>query len=185
MATYVVKSWRAAGQPDAQNVYVAILGREEGIVSFVLTLFGVEPTVSVTVSDARIEFAEASLSGQVRRIIPLTGVCSTLYGYYKPWKEALGVFFFSVGLSFSAANMAQSFGLFLFGGLVSAAIALVYYFLNRKLTLGFVENSGVASVIQFKRSVVENQEIGEAQAGYVCQIVQALIEARQRSILRV
>ena len=191
MAAYVIKSWRATDQPDVHNNYVTIIGRKQGTISWLLARFGIDPTVSITVSDTRIEFSEASLSGSVRRLIPLPGVCSTLYGYHKPWRKALGIFIFLAWIiaGFSSA-LASAGGAehFSFGGLFVAMIvgfvlATLYYFLNRTLTLGFVENSGVVSAIQFKRSIVENQDINEAQAGYVCQLVQALVEARQRAVL--
>ena len=68
---YVIKSWRAGDQPDAHTNFVTVTGRKEGIISYVLAHFGIDPTVSITVSDSRIEFSEASLSGSVRRLIPL------------------------------------------------------------------------------------------------------------------
>ena len=180
---YVIKSWRAADQPDANNHFVAITVRKEGVISWVLARFGVDPTVSITVSDSRIEFSEASLSGSIRRVIPLLSVCSSVYGYHKPWKKALGIAIVLVwiitGVSSGVAG-GFSFG-GLFGGmLIGAIVARLYFFLNRTLTLGFVEDSGVLSAIEFKRSVVENQDINEEQAGYVCQLVQDCIEARQR-----
>ena len=192
MAAYVIKSWRATDQPDVHSNFVTITGRKEGIISWLLALFRIDPTVSITVSDTRIEFSEASLSGSVRRLIPLPGICSTLYGYHKPWRKAIVVFFLLAWLltAFSSAIASMGSGdSFSVGGLfialiVSFGIAILYYFLNRTLTLGFVENSGIVSAIQFKRSVVENQDINEAQAGYVCQVVQALLEARQRAILQ-
>ena len=39
----------------------------------------------------------------------------------------------------------------------------------------------MVSAIQFKRSVVENQDINEHQAGYVCQMTQYLVERRLRA----
>lgn len=180
---YVIKSWRAAEQPDEKTHFVTIKGRKEGIISWLLARFGIDPTVTIIVSDTRIEFSEASLSGSTRRLIPLSSVCSSVYGYHKPWKQALGIAAFIIWISVTIASATHgdfSFG-GLFGGmLIAVFVAFLYFFLNRTLTLGFVEHSGVLSAIQFKRSVVENQDINEAQARYVCQIVQALIEARQR-----
>ncbi len=46
------------------------------------------------------------------------------------------------------------------------------------VTIGFVEDSGWRYGIQFKRSVIENQDINEAQARYVCELIQALIEQK-------
>ena len=192
MAAYVIKSWRATDQPDVHNNYVTITGRKEGMISWVLALFRIDPTVSITISDTRVEFSEASLSGSVRRLIPLPGICSTLYGYHKPWRKAVVIFFLLTFLVEGSSNAIKNAlsqphpahdHLFL-ALVVGLVLSVIYYFLNRTLTLGFVENSGVISTIQFKRSVVENQDINEAQAGYVCQVVQALVEARQRAILQ-
>jgi hypothetical protein len=68
--------------------------------------------------------------------------------------------------------------------LIGVAIALAYYFLNQTLTLGFIEDSGVPSAIQFKRSVIENLDIDEGQAKTVCIIVQKLIEAKRKRLLQ-
>jgi len=59
-------------------------------------------------------------------------------------------------------------------------LGLVYYFLNRQLTLGFIENSGVVNGIRLKRSVIENVDINEDQAKNVCLMIQKLIEAKSR-----
>ena len=60
------------------------------------------------------------------------------------------------------------------------SIGLIYYFLNRTLTLGFVENGGVINGIKFKRSVIENIDINQAQAQRVCLLLQKLIEAKEK-----
>jgi len=54
--------------------------------------------------------------------------------------------------------------------------------LSRTLTLGFVEHSGVVSGIRFKRSVIEGIDVNEQQGHYICQITQALIEAKRNQI---
>ena len=72
---------------------------------------------------------------------------------------------------------------FLFGIAIAVGISLLYYFLSRTLTLGFVEHSGVISAIKFKRSVIENVDVNEGQARYICEITQFLIEASRKPIL--
>lgn len=57
-------------------------------------------------------------------------------------------------------------------------VSLLYYFLNRHLMLGFVEDSGAVNGIVFKRSVIENIDINEDEARHVCRIVQDMIEAK-------
>lgn len=188
---YVIKSWRASNKPDSKKNYVKIVGRRQGFISWVLSMIGIDPTMTITVSDARIEISNTSLAGSLRKLIPHQGVCSTFYGYQKPWQMTLVIFFLSS--SFLSGGLAIAFGsdnkglavvgIFL-GLLVGIVIALIYYFLNRTITLGFIEQSGVASRIDFKRSVIENQDIDEDQAAYICELVQYLVETRSKAASR-
>ena len=70
--------------------------------------------------------------------------------------------------------------IFLITAGIGAVIAALVYYLNRTLTLGFVEQSGVISGIRFKRSVIENIDINQEQSKMVCLLVQRLIESKQR-----
>lgn len=181
MGTLVIKAWRGETKViDGENNFVRITGREGGLIAWILSLVGVDPTTTIRVGLDRIEFSSASLAGTESRLIPLQGVCSSYYGYHKPWKVAAGIIALFVGLGFSF-NSAIAF---LISSAIGIAIAVVYYFLNRTLTLGFVENSGVVSGIRFKRSVIENVDINQEQAKTVCIIVQRLIEAKAKRTLQ-
>jgi len=192
MSALVIKAWKAEGKPiDDKNNYVSITGRESGLIAWILSLVGVDPTTAILVGLDRVEFSSSSLAGTQSRLIPLQSVCSTYYGYHKPWKAAVGIvaFFLFFGTSIASAIMeggSRSGGasIFLGAGAAGFVVALIYYFLNRTLTLGFVEVSGHVSGIQFKRSVIENVDINEAQAKAVCTIVQRLIEAKERRALQ-
>lgn len=186
MSALVIKAWRADVRPiDKENNFVFITGRQSGLVSWLLSLMRIDPTTTIVVGSERISFESASLAGTESRLIPLGGVCSTYYGYHKPWKAAAWIIAFAVFLAFSfgaaaAGGGSQGFAFVTFTliTMIGVAIALVYYFLNRTLTLGFVENSGIVSGIRFKRSVIENIEINEHEARAVCILVQHLIEAK-------
>ncbi len=156
---YVIKSWKASDQPvdDSQN-HIAISGRAEGLMGWLLAKVKISPTTSIAVSAKEIRFTQGSFAGSLTRVIPLENVCSTRYGYYKPWREVL-ILFVTIGP--------------LFG--IGIILAILYYFLNKSLTLGFVENSGVITYIAFKRSIIEGQNIDEANAAYVSELTQALI----------
>jgi hypothetical protein len=191
MKAYVVTTWKANNQPidDKQN-YVHIRGRAMGIVSWFLSLLKISPTVSLEISNARIAISEGSLSGSANRVLPLENVCSTFYGYRKPIREAiaLGVFLAIVCFNFFAGSTTQQgygFGVRTFnagtgtlGALIGVAIAVVYYIFNKKLTVGFVENSGVINTIAFKGSMIEGQQVDEQSAKYVAELTQALIDER-------
>nr|WP_295772394.1 hypothetical protein [Rhodoferax sp.] len=192
MSALVIKAWKAESKPiDDKNNYVSITGRESGLIAWVLSLMGVDPTTTIWVGMDRVEFSSSSLAGTQSRLIPLQSICSTYYGYHKPWKAAVGIvtFFLFFGSAIASAIMRDGSGSggapFLLGaGAVGFVFALIYYFLNRTLTLGFVEVSGHVSGIKFKRSVIENIDINEAQAKSVCTIVQRLIEAKERRALQ-
>ncbi|HEV7402476.1 MAG TPA: hypothetical protein VGO11_06105 [Chthoniobacteraceae bacterium] len=183
----VIKRWYASNTPNPTGHYVVIVGRREGLVSWILALVGIDATTSITVSGARIEFEEASLSGRTKRLIPLTSVCSTLYGYAKPWKKALIIMFIVGALVVFGSGLfsgqSPGFGSFVLGLLLGFGAGALHYVLNRQFTLGFVEDSGVVSSIRFKRSIVENQEINEVQASYVSEVTQALIESTKLSLV--
>lgn len=178
MSALVIKEWKAGPKTiDSQNNFVRITGRKGGLLSWLLSLMRIDPSTTILVGLDRVEFTSASLAGTESRLIPLEGVCSTYYGYYKPWKSAAAiiVFFMFVGMTLGGGGFSL-----LFATLVGVAVALVYYFLNRELTLGFVETSGVINGIRFKRSVIENVDINQDQAKVVCLLVQRLIEAKQK-----
>ena len=160
---------------------------EGGLIAWLLSLMRIDPTTTILVGLDRLEFTSASLAGTASRLIPLQSICSTYYGYHKPWKVAaiiMSVFgIFAFLLASGAANKGEVGGAvwsFLVTGGIGVVLAMLYYFLNRTLTLGFVEQSGVVSGIQFKRSVIENVDVNQEQAKTVCAIVQRLIEAKEK-----
>ena len=184
----VIQSWQADTRPvDADNSYVSISGRQGGLVAWLFTLFGIDASTRLRVGIERIEFRSWSLSGTATRLIPLQSVSSTSYGYYKPWKPALVLFLLLLwmGGSISVAlidsrSTGNGIAVLLITLAISAICAFVYYYLNRSLTLGFVESSGLSNGIRFKRSIIENVDIDERKAEAVCMIVQRLIESRKR-----
>lgn len=186
MSALVLKAWKASNKPvDDDENYVVISGRKSGLISWFLALIGVDPTTTVKVGAERIEFNQSSLSGTNNRMIPLRGVCSTYYGYHKPFKESLAIIIVFVALSISLSSALAEMNsagagttAFLIGTILGFVIGIVYYLLHITLTLGFVENSGVISGIQFKRSVIENIDVNESQARFVCEITQAIIEQK-------
>jgi hypothetical protein len=188
MSALVIKEWKASNQPiDSDGSYVKVIGRAGGLISWFLELLKVDPTTSIRVSQNRVEFSSASLSGTEHRMIPIGNVCSTYYGYHKPWKAAL-LIFFTFGFLFNIPGIIASTGDhtglsimgYLFGIVIAVGIALLYFFLSRTLTLGFIEHSGVISAIKFKRSVIENVDVNEEQARYICEVSQFLIEVAKR-----
>jgi hypothetical protein len=162
--TLVIKSWSVNPDASAGQPHLRVVGRESGIVSFVLSLVGISATTSLIVTSRHIEYERGSLSGFERSITPMSNVSATYYGRFKPWKLALAIATISVPLI-------SFFGL----GLIGILSAGLYYYLNKKLTLGFVANSGKSSSLVFKRSVIEGQEITEDALRNIIALIEYLI----------
>ncbi len=193
-SSLVVQEWRAGNEPDEAGRYIYIRGRKTGIVAWLLTTLSLDSDVALAVLDGRIEFEQSSLSGRERTMIPLSSLSSTEYGYHKPWKGALILFVITQSVvSFLLSEMSSSRSRYgydsgsslpsVFAGLLAGAIVgVLFYIYNRKLRLGFREHSNHFNGIEFKRSVIEGREVSEAQAGYICLLIQTLIENSRLSI---
>lgn len=171
MNAFVIKSWRANEQPDAEGIYVNISGRAGGLVSWMLNLLDISPTVHMTVRADKIIFQKGSLEGSLHFLTPLENTCSMFYALKRPLKEAV-----VMGIVLGVAT-------FFTFGILGIAIAILYYVLNKTLTIGFTDTGGRLSEIPFKRSVIEGQAIDEAEAARVCDIMQRLVDARYERTL--
>jgi hypothetical protein len=168
MSAYVVKSWNVSEQANADGNYVEIKGRAPGLISWILALVGIEPTVSIRISDKLFIFESGSWSGRFYKSIPLAKISSVYYGYSKPWKESLAIFFV-LGILLGI----PTYGIMT---VIGGALAFIYYYLNKTLSLGIYEIGGMASGIEIKRSVIEGKKLDETDAEKVESILKKLID---------
>jgi hypothetical protein len=181
MSALVLKSWKIGTKPiDTKGNFVSIQGRESGLIAWFLSLLGVDPVTTIEVGLERIEFTSSSIAGTESRLIPLPGICSTYYGYYKPWKAAASIFLFFIFIGGSISSENHSVSAFFVSLIIGLVFSIIYYNYNRTLTLGFVEHSGIINGIRFKRSVIENVDVTQEQAKQVCALIQKLIEVKEK-----
>jgi hypothetical protein len=184
MALYVIKSWRINPAPlSLDDAHVEIHGRKSGLVGWFLSLLGIDPTVTFTITGRKIFFAEGSLAGRFTYNTLLVKTSSTFYGFAKPWKEAFSVFV-SVGFilavlmsALAESNHSSPVGGIAFAVLLTAVVSILYYYLNKRIILGYSDVGGTFHSISFKRSIIEGQKIGEKDAEKVISLIQTLIEA--------
>ena len=60
---YVIKEWTARDTPDKDGIYIRITGRKGGFISFVMSLVGIDPTVSLVVDHENVRFKRGSWTG--------------------------------------------------------------------------------------------------------------------------
>lgn len=179
---YVIKEWFASETPNREGIYVNITGRSGGLISFVLSLVGIDPTVSLVVDRENVRFTVGSWTGFDSWVTPLEKLCSGHYGYSKPfWSTVLWIIigvallFTSFGQSITSFGQSKiTFGLSLI--LILGAIA--YYFLNKTLVLGLTYIGGGAmhsgDQFAFKRSVIEGKNIDEFAAERIVAIIEMI-----------
>ena len=172
--TYVIKEWFVSETPNQDGIYVRITGRKGGLMSFFMSLVGIDPTVSLVVDRANVRFKRGSWTGYSAWVTPLDKLCSGLYGYSKPfWSTVLWII---IGV----ALLLPSFGLSLI--LILGVIA--YYFLNKTLVLGltFVGGGNVYSgdALAFKRSVIEGKNIDEFATERIVAIIEMIVRGAEK-----
>ena len=114
-----------------------------------------DATTTFCVTDETVIFEQGSLAGYSQRIIPISSLSSSFFGFFKPWREALAL------------------------GLVLLPVVGLGLIVG-PLGLGVVEVSGLTSGIEFKRSLIEGQNIDENQSRRVIAILRTVTERSKR-----
>jgi hypothetical protein len=180
----VLQRFRIDEDPSAKAA-VEISGRASGLVSWVLTLLKLEPQIELFVTDSEVTIRTASLSGIEHTYIPLGQIHATVCGYQR------SVLAFGFAILFGLGFVMNLFSGFLggnrnevgsdmglaFGFLILAAVALLIYFLSKRIAIS-VETERMHGVA-FKRSVIENISVDLPEALRAISVVNAHVLAAQ------
>lgn len=146
----VLKEFKIDGKAET---FLSIKGRQEGIISWFLSIVGIDPTVELICNRQEIMFRCSSIrKGQVNINIPNTAVTAVVTGYEKPFRALVMA---AACILFGLIQSLVSIWLLVIG-LVLGAILIVYYILNKKMIFG-VYNGGDSfmAALATKRSVIE------------------------------
>lgn len=162
---------------------VEIEGRKPGLISFVLTILGIDNTTRLAITRREISFRTGSLFGEITSVVPLTAVASAHSGFAKPIAHLIAaaiIVLLSVGAAVGAPPRSPvSPGMILGVGLAVAAVLLVSYILGKKMAL-FVESSGGTIFgLVFKRGVIEGVPVDIDKVKAVVEIIRELVIASQ------
>lgn len=174
----VVKSWKVTSHPAPGEPNVAIVARDSGLMSYVLSMVGIDATATLQISSRHVFYEEGSLAGFTRRFVPLEHVAHTFYARVKPWKATGILIALSIGLG---GMVSGAFGMLVL--LVGIALSLLFYFLHRPLTIGVMDLSGTPTGLTFGRSLLEGQEVDEKAAENVMRIIEHLIKPTEGVLL--
>ena len=156
-------------------VPVQMSGRKAGLIAWILTKIGIDPTTTLTVTEHRVEISEGSLSGRVVHRIPLCSVSNIGAGYLKPFGMLVaGVLLTVMGLCSAFAHGETSGSAVIF--LLGAGACFADYYLCKTLALFVLSASGVGVHIAFKPGIIGVGAIDEAKAHEIVELVTDLVE---------
>lgn len=166
-----------------EGLLIEIIGRQGGLISWFLTLIGLDTTSSLKVTSTDVSLKDSSLFGQQMSVIAISSISSVHCGYRKP----IGYFLISViclllGLGSAIAGDGEGgerFFLFLLG-IIFAAIFFALYFLKKTLVIYVFPRAGAPVMgLPFKRSVIENVAVDIQQVEFAIEIINSLIKRAQ------
>lgn len=174
-AALVLKEFQVSGEGPE---YVHIKARKAGLFAWILTALGVDVTTDFRVYADRIEFQEASLSGRIQTVMPLSAISIAMTGYTKPFgwlASAIIILGFLLYLSIGINSIIPGIiGIILFLALI------LLYFIRKTLMINVVSNSSWPILICFKRSIIEGVNIDYEQAQIVIDIINQLLMQQTR-----
>ena len=152
-----------------------VVARKAGLISWILSLLGIDSTFTLSVYADRIESEEGSLSGRLKTTVPLSALDTYTNGFTKPvqWLACAAVmlllaWFFGIGRTEGVPF------------LLVAVFFLVAYFLEKCLVLSFTTNGANGIYFFFKRSVIEGVNVDETMADRIADIVKRNYLAQTR-----
>lgn len=152
---------------ESAECQVEIVARKSGLISWLLSLIGVDSTFTFRAYLDRLESEEGSLSGRLNTVIPLSALDTFTYGFTKPMQLLVGaIVLLVVGLASMANSAVIGFLL-----LIVAGVFAVLYYLRKSLVLNFSTNGANGILFVFKRSVIEGVNVDENFAKEVSVLV--------------
>jgi hypothetical protein len=164
-------------------MYVKIVGRKSGLISWLLTLIGIDSTFTFYVYEKRIEVTEGTLSGTLTSIYPMASLSSCGFGYLKPFHYFVLAACSLVSTIYTlilALNDNGPAGAVSVATLVMAIVFAVLYYLRKTLCIFALSHSGNGPYIFTKRSLIEGVKITEEEAGRISNIITSLVEYNQK-----
>jgi hypothetical protein len=173
----VLKKFTINKTAKGQAVLIDIVGRQGGLISWLLTLIGINTTSSLKVTTTDISLRDKSLFGSQHSVIAISSISSVHCGYRKP------ISYFFISAAFLLNGIVSSFLVekkveflwVLLGHILFSGIFLVIYFLKKAIVIYIVPRAGEFMGLSFKRSVIENVAVDIQQAELAVGIINSLV----------
>jgi hypothetical protein len=168
MATLVLKKFNLNYNPTSlQDDVVHVIGRQAGILGFLLSLAKIDPITEIKVNSERVEFRQASFFGQTTLTTPIPAITGIMGGYTKPKTLFFSTILFAI-LGLVAAT--EGVGMLIACWLISL-ILFILYILKKDMSL-YLQNGGDNLWgLTFKRSIIENVAVDINKVNEAVQLI--------------
>lgn len=196
-STYVLDSFSLNPAATAEEPFIRLSGRHQGVISWLMTLLGLETRIDLTVGAREWVLRSGSLAGMLTTSVPLGHVEETICGYQRSLLALFLTIFFSLNSLWSflacLVPLAQLFSAdsesarehsatALSGGLeallawlaLTLIVGTVYYFSKR---IAFAVSHQHISGFVFKRSFIGNHVVDLAQMEEAAFLLNRLVRA--------
>lgn len=182
--TKLVLQKLVAREPAAEEEtpVIELVGRQQGIISFLLTLVGISPITDFRVTADELCCNSTSLFGRHNQCVPLRAISSVSAGVRKPvWYLFLAFAFLVVG-AFGGLGVLWNEGLYrFFLALVAcgamAAIFFWLYVINKRFFVSIYTQGGPPILLSLKPNVIEGVPLDLERALQVVKIIRGRIVA--------
>jgi hypothetical protein len=154
---------------ENKDEFLKIEGRASGIISWILSLCGIDPVSSLSCNKQAIKFETSAIrQGKTTLNIPLVAVTGVSSGITKPFGLlVLGIIFILGGIigaialpRYAGGAKAGSF----FIGVIIGAIFLICYNLKKTMQFGiYAGGDKPIATLRCKKSIIEGQSIDESK----------------------
>lgn len=164
-------------ETGVSGAHVLIEARQAGLISFILTLIGLDPNSSLKVTRGSIAFRTSSVFGSSQVSTPLPNIGAFVGGYKKPFL-ALVLSVITLFCGFSLILAYGELGLYLSSlFFIISLVALIYYYVNKVMFIGFETSGGGTYGFAFKASVIEGVGIDINRVEHTIDYVNSLISS--------
>ena len=163
----------AAGEPQP---VIELVGRQQGIISFLLTLVGISPITDFKVTPEELCCNSTSLFGRQNQSVPLRAISSVAAGVRKPVGYLFVAFVFLIVGVFGGLGVLWNEGLYrfaltlmVFGAL--AALFIWMYAINKRFFVSIYTQGGPPILLSLKPNVIEGVPLDLERALQVVKII--------------
>ena len=169
-----LKEFRVEREPQESTEFIRIAGRRPGIVGWLLSRLGIDPTTTFVATDRDITFDSSSMFGKVTHVVPLTSVASASSGMRKPMHYlGIGLVFFFGGIT-SVIGGAKGSGWVLLLCLAVASLMFFLYATRKRFSVSITSSGGTTFGVAFKKGFIEGESLDPRQASQAARVIRDL-----------